>query len=96
MRTVAHHQGWRSEGGGYALALVLIALAGVVVEMATGPLFFWFLPRQWLGIHVVLAGLWLIVWAISTRARPVPGWIALITLGVTVLPVIGWLVVVGV
>jgi hypothetical protein len=96
MRVAHHHHAHLNEGGGYALALVLIALAGAVVEMATGPLFFWLLPRQWLGIHVVLAGLWLIVWAISTRARPVPGWISVITLAVTMLPVMGWLLVIGV
>jgi hypothetical protein len=89
---VAHRESYVGEGGGYALVLVVIALAGVAVELATGPLFFWLAPRQWLGIHVVLFGLWLIVWAISTRVRPVPALVTLVTLVVSALPVIGWLV----
>jgi len=72
--------------------LMIIALAGVAVELATVPLFNALLPRQWLGVHVVLFGLWLIAWAISTRARVQPsGVVVAVTLTITALPVVGWL-----
>ncbi|NBW12613.1 MAG: hypothetical protein EBR82_31765 [Caulobacteraceae bacterium] len=72
--------------------LMVIALAGVAVELATVPLFNALLPRQWLGVHVILFGVWLIAWAISTRARNQPSAVVVaVTLTITVLPVFGWL-----
>lgn len=78
-------------GGGVVVVLMAIAAGGVVANWATGPFLAWLSPRQWLGIHLGLAGLWATVWVGWNRRRTAAVPVVIATFVVVIWPVARWL-----